>query len=190
MRVLPAHAPQDRSYRLAGGDEAARHARPVDNSPLKLPCLPRRTKCSGARDAWSDRPAAKGPLTELQRQSHGHLHADCRANAARGPRHFSLRLVNPGLPGKPFVVGLADRTEGAREKHRAASKPFPIRFHACRDSAPGLGAFDHDDAHFAPPSWIFCAGGMSLRHRLECAPSRGGACSSRSRRAAKGSNED
>ena len=33
----------------------------------KLPCLPRRTKCSGARDAWRDRPAAKKPLTGLQR---------------------------------------------------------------------------------------------------------------------------
>jgi len=65
------------------------------------------------------------------------------------------------------MIGLADQTKGAREKHRAGSKTLPIRFHACRDSVPGPGAFDHDLTHPVPPLLDFCAGGMWLRHRLE-----------------------
>src|SRR3954467_1324181 len=81
----------------------------------------------------------------------------CRLRGECGLAHapFLFRLVNPGLPGKPFVIGLADRTKGAREKHRAGSKTLPIRFDTCRDSVPGPRAFDHDHTHPVPPLLIF-----------------------------------
>jgi hypothetical protein len=63
--------------------------------------------------------------------------------------------VNPGLPGEPFVIGLAERAVGAREEHRTASKALPIRFDARPDRTSGLRAFDHDDAHLDPPCFAF-----------------------------------
>src|SRR6476646_9989959 len=62
-----------------------------------------------------------------------------------------VRLVNPGVPGKPLMIDPADRAVGVRKEHRTASKPLSVRFHARRDGAPGLRAFDHDDAHLDPP---------------------------------------
>ena len=64
-------------------------------------------------------------------------------------------LVDPGFPGKPFVAGATDRAVGTREEHRTASKLFPVRFHARRDRASRLGAFDHDDAHLGLLPVIF-----------------------------------
>ena len=49
------------------------------------------------------------------------------------------------------MIGLADWAVGAREEHRTASKPLPIRFDARRDLASRLRAFDHNDAHLDPP---------------------------------------
>ena len=68
MRMLPAHAPQNRSYRFDSGDDAARHTRPGGIS-ARSPCSPRRTKSSALGTAWHDRAAGKGPLTEWQQKS-------------------------------------------------------------------------------------------------------------------------
>ena len=189
MRVLPAHAPQDRAGRLVSRHQAARTRAaggrsPRSNAPVGQG---RRSKPAHA-NPWRDRPAAKGPLK-------GAIDG-ISARPQRRPRRLLGRygrqpllcwLVNPGLPGKPFVAGFADRTESAREKYRTASKPFPVSFHACRDRASCLGAFDHDDAHLAAP-WIsyrqVCSPSAGMR------PSRGGTCSSRSWRGYNGSNED
>ena len=64
-------------------------------------------------------------------------------------------LVNPSFPGEPFVIGLAARAVGAREEHRTASKPLPIRFDAGRDSTSRLRAFDHNVAHLDAPCFAF-----------------------------------
>ena len=97
------------------------------------------------------------------------------------------RLVNPGFPGEPFVIGLADWAVGAREEHRTASKTLPIRLDAGRDSASRLRAFDHNDAHLDPSCLLFAF----LSRQSASSPSVGlqllfadGAGSSRSRQAA------
>jgi hypothetical protein len=71
------------------------------------------------------------------------------------PDHALARLVNPGFLGEPFVIGLADWAVGAREEHRTASKPLPIRFDARRDLASRLRAFDHNYAQLDPPRFAF-----------------------------------
>jgi hypothetical protein len=69
------------------------------------------------------------------------------------PRQLLIctRLVNPGFPGEPVVIGLADRAVGAREEYRTASKAFAIRFDAGRDRASRLRAFDHEYSHLHLP---------------------------------------
>jgi len=86
----------------------------------------------------------------------------CRLHGKRDLRRVALlaHLVNPGLPGEPFVAGFADRTKGAPEEHRASAEAFSIRFHAGRNGASALGAFDHDHAHVMPP-WISLAFGTA-----------------------------
>src|SRR4030081_845718 len=59
---------------------------------------------------------------------------------------------------------------GAREEHRTASKALAIRFHAGRDRAPRLRAFDHDYTQLEPPCFsfalAFAAGRRSVRLHL------------------------
>jgi hypothetical protein len=66
----------------------------------------------------------------------------------------SVRLVDPGFPCEPGVIGVADRAMGASEKHRAAPKALAIGLDAGRDRASGLRAFDHDHTHVTLP-WIW-----------------------------------
>jgi len=61
------------------------------------------------------------------------------------------RLVDPGFLGEPGVIGVADRTTGAREKHRAAPKALAIDLDAGGDRVSGLRAFDHDHSHVNLP---------------------------------------
>ncbi len=125
-----------------GGEEVA-------TAWVRNPPVCQRGRSAAAHDdAGSDRPTATGPLTDCSGSTAlRRLQGEC--GLAHAP--FLFRLMNPGLPGKPFVIGLADRAKGAREKHRAGSKPLPVDFHACRDSLPGPGAFDHDHTHSVPP---------------------------------------
>ena len=62
------------------------------------------------------------------------------------------RLVDPGFPSEPGVIGVADRATGAREKHRAAPKALAICLDAGGNRASGLRAFDHDHTHMSLPS--------------------------------------
>ncbi len=170
MRVLPAHAPQDRAGRLVSRHEAARTRAaggrsPRSNSPV---CQGRRSTPAHA-NPWRDRPAAKGPLKGAIDGIAARPHSTTlrRLQGRCGRQPLLCCLVNPGLPGKPFVAGLADRTESPREKYRTASKPFPIRFHACRDRASCLGHLIMTTPILLLPG--FRIGGRSVRHRLECA---------------------
>src|SRR5262245_16673178 len=60
---------------------------------------------------------------------------------------FYARLVNPGFPGEPFVIGPAGGAMGTREKDRTALKAFAIGFDAGRNRASRLRAFDQDCTH-------------------------------------------
>ena len=171
--MLPAHAPQDRSYRFDGGDEAARACPAGEEIPARSPCLPTRTKCGGARDAGNDRAAATGPLTEWQQKLDGALR---RLQGECGSRHapFLFRLVNPGLPANHSWLAWqieqkvrAKNTGLRRNLSRSASMPVGI---AC----PVPGHLIMTKPILLLRSWIFCAGGKLPRHRLECAPSYGG----------------
>src|ERR1700745_3818038 len=104
MRVLPAHAPQDRSYRSDGRDETA------TASARTSPVCRRERSAAANTGTRIVRPTAAGALTGVRR-----LEALRRLQSECGRVHapFLFRLVNPGLPGKPFVIGLADQTEGA-----------------------------------------------------------------------------
>jgi hypothetical protein len=64
---------------------------------------------------------------------------------------FQARLVNPGFPGEPFVIGRANRAMGTREEDGTALKAVAIRFDAGRNCAPRLRAFDQDCTHVDPP---------------------------------------
>jgi hypothetical protein len=55
--------------------------------------------------------------------------------------------MHPGFARKPGVVGLANRTAGAREKYRAGPKALAIDLNAGRDCAAALRALDHDHSH-------------------------------------------
>ena len=92
------------------------------------------------------------------------LSAVFRYRSAPDPPSRGTRppLINPGLPGKPFVVDLADWAACAREEHRSASKAVAVRFYARRDRAPGLTAFDHKDSHLEPP-WFATLGQSVLQ---------------------------
>src|ERR1700716_3797553 len=66
---------------------------------------------------------------------------------------------------------------GAREEHRTASKALAIRFHAGRDRAPRLRAFDHDYAQLEPPCFSFAfafAAERQAADRLDCTSPCGG----------------
>jgi len=55
--------------------------------------------------------------------------------------------MDPGFPREPGVIGMANRTTGAREKYRAAPKALAIDRDAGWDRASGLRALDHDHPH-------------------------------------------
>src|SRR3977135_2209833 len=65
---------------------------------------------------------------------------------------------------------------GAREEHRTASKALAIRFHAGRDRAPRLRAFDHDYTQLEPPcfSLFAFAAERQVADRLDCSSPCGG----------------
>jgi hypothetical protein len=67
------------------------------------------------------------------------------------------RLVDPGFPCEPGVIGVADRATGVPEKHRAPSKIRAIGLDAGGDRASGLRAFERrlersgaTRSHFSP----------------------------------------
>ncbi|WP_176946157.1 hypothetical protein [Bradyrhizobium sp. Rc2d] len=66
-------------------------------------------------------------------------------------RDPDARLVDPGFPREPRVIGAADRTTGAREKHRAAPKALAISLDTGGNRVSGLRTFDHDHSHVALP---------------------------------------
>ena len=51
----------------------------------------------------------------------------------------SVRLVDPGVPCEPGVIGVADRAMGAFEKHRAAPKALAIGLDAGGIARPVCG---------------------------------------------------
>jgi hypothetical protein len=53
------------------------------------------------------------------------------------------------------MVGMADRTTGAREKHRARPKALAIDLDASGDRASGLRALDHHHPHENLPRFFF-----------------------------------
>jgi len=61
----------------------------------------------------------------------------------------NARLVDPGFPREPGVIGAANRAAGAREKYRAARKAFSISLDAGGNRVSGLRTLDHDHAHYA-----------------------------------------
>lgn len=79
-------------------------------------------------------------------------------------RDPDARLVDPGFPRKPRVIGAADWTTGAREKHRAAPKALAISLDTGGNRVSGLRTFDHDHSHVALPCSLQKSTG-----RLECA---------------------
>src|SRR6201992_1912183 len=79
------------------------------------------------------------------------------------------RLTDPGLPGEPFMIGLADRTEGARKEHRNLPKPVLIHLDASGNSAARVGAFDHDHAHLVAPLFGFIS--VSVCRPRDCTSS-------------------
>ena len=80
---------------------------------------------------------------------------DLRRRSGRGARAATprpdARLVDPGFPREPGVIGAADRAMGAREEHHAASKALAIRLDAGGDRASALRTFDHDHTHVSLP---------------------------------------
>jgi len=69
-------------------------------------------------------------------------------------RAQAFRLVDPGFPCEPGMLGVADQATGAPEKHRAAPKALAIGLDAGGDRVSGLRAFDHDHTHVSLP-WIW-----------------------------------
>src|SRR6476646_1094498 len=69
----------------------------------------------------------------------------------------AARLVDPGFPRKPGVIGSAKRAAGARKKHRAARKALTISLDAGGDRLSGLRTLDHDHTHNGLPGNHFCA---------------------------------
>ena len=59
------------------------------------------------------------------------------------------RLVDPGFPREPGVIGAANRAAGAREKYRAAAKALTISLDAGGNCVSGLRTLDHDHTHVA-----------------------------------------
>jgi len=79
------------------------------------------------------------------------------------------RLVDPGFPCEPGVIGVADRAMGAPEKHRAALKALAIGLHAGGDRASGFRTFDHHHTHVSLPrtcfSWTWFFGFVAFEKR-------------------------
>src|SRR2546423_14930224 len=69
-----------------------------------------------------------------------HLRRIARVAAA----HTYARLVDPGLPRETRVIGAADRTTGAPEKHRATPKALALSLDAGSHRVSGFRTFDHD----------------------------------------------
>src|ERR1043166_7262556 len=65
------------------------------------------------------------------------------------------RLVDRGCPREPGVSGAANRTAGAREKHRAAAKALSISRDAGGNRVSGLRTLDHHHTHVALPGNYF-----------------------------------
>jgi hypothetical protein len=57
------------------------------------------------------------------------------------------RLSNPGFPGKPCVIGAANRAARAREEYGGALKALAIGLDAGGDRPPRKRTFDHDHTH-------------------------------------------
>src|SRR5437762_6068728 len=94
-----------------------------------------------------------------------HLRRIARVAAA----HTYARLVDPCFPREPRVIGAADRTSGAREKHRAAPKALAISLDAGGNRVSGFRTFDHNHTHVA----VLCDWSslylLKSTGRLECA---------------------
>jgi hypothetical protein len=65
------------------------------------------------------------------------------------------------------MIGVANRTAGAREKDRAAAKALAIDPDSGGDRASGLRALDHDHSHSNLPRFCFCL--LNGTGRLDCA---------------------
>lgn len=66
------------------------------------------------------------------------------------------RLLDPGLAGKPVVIGPTVRTKSIAEKHDASQESLTIGFDASRNRAAGLRTLDHDHAHTSLPETRIC----------------------------------
>jgi hypothetical protein len=63
-----------------------------------------------------------------------------------GP-YSAAEFSHPGILGKPFVLGVADRTEDAAEKYRNRLEVRALCLHPCRNCAARSRALHHDDTH-------------------------------------------
>lgn len=64
------------------------------------------------------------------------------------------RLLDPGLAGKPVVIGLTGRTKRIAEKHDASQESLTIGFEAGRNRATGLRTLDHNHTHANLPGCV------------------------------------
>ncbi|MBH5398239.1 hypothetical protein HZZ13_10605 [Bradyrhizobium sp. CNPSo 4010] len=69
---------------------------------------------------------------------------------------FDDWLLDPGLAGKPVVIGPTVRTKSIAEKHDASQESLTIGFNAGRNRAAGLRTLDHDHAHTSLPETRIC----------------------------------
>src|SRR5438105_1267117 len=76
------------------------------------------------------------------------LDAYARESALRSPDP-DARLVDPGFPREPCMIGAANRATSTREKHRAAPEALAISLDAGGDRVSGLRTLDHDHTHVA-----------------------------------------
>jgi len=120
------------------------------------------------RDTTTLPDLVEGPFDQVARRCRSSApprHDRCQTSA----RGADARLVDPGFPREPGVIGAADRTTGAREKHRAASKALAISRDAGGNRVSGLWTFDHDHSHVASLAISLCCGLQKNTGRLECA---------------------
>ena len=96
-------------------------------------------------------------------------------------------LLDPGLAGKPVVIGLTNRTKSIAKKHDASQESLTIGFDAGRNRPAGLRTLDHDHAHTSLPETRICglkgrpAGVRSRRCGLLGGHRTWGRCSSKGR---------
>ena len=81
------------------------------------------------------------------------------------------RLVDPGFPCEPGVIGAANRATSAREKYRAAPEALAISLDAGGDRVSGLWTLDHNHTHVALLGIAFCYHLQKSTGRLEYASS-------------------